>query len=55
MSLIKEIRTKAKKIKGKIVLPEANIDSRVYNACKYILENGLSDIIVFGQEKEYDK
>lgn len=55
MSLIKEIRTKAKKIKGKIVLPEANIDSRVYNACKYILENGLSDIIVFGQEKDYDR
>ena len=47
MLLIQEIRKKAKKINATIVLPEANIDKRMYDACEYVLKNNLSDIIVF--------
>ncbi len=54
MDTINEIINKAKKIKGKIVFPEANIDSRVYDACKEILTKGLSDIIVFGKPNQFD-
>ncbi|MCQ2564801.1 MAG: phosphate acetyltransferase, partial [Clostridia bacterium] len=38
-----------------IILPEANLDKRVYSACKTILKEKLSDIIVFGKESEFDK
>ena len=53
MLLIQEIRKKAKKINATIVLPEANIDKRVYDACEYVLKNNLSDIIVFGKDNEF--
>ena len=53
MKLIQEIRKRAKKIDATIVLPEANIDKRVYDACEFILKNNLSNIIVFGKDSEY--
>lgn len=54
MKIIDEILTRAKKIKGKIVLPEANMDKRVYDACKIIIKENISDIIVLGKSSDFD-
>lgn len=37
-----------------IVLPEANLDSRVYDASKIILKEDICKIIFFGKASEYD-
>ena len=43
MNITKTIRENAKGIDATIVLPEANLDSRVSEACEYILKNKLSN------------
>ena len=55
MKFIKELYKKAKDINGTIILPEANLDSRVYDAAKQILKKEISKIIVFGKFNEFDK
>lgn len=55
MDLVKYIENKAKKIDGKIILPEASFDERVKNACKTILKKKLSKIIVFGKTEDFGK
>ncbi len=55
MELIEKIINKAKKVKGKIILPEAVEDKRVYNACKKMLKDGLTEIIVFGKVDDFDQ
>lgn len=54
MDILNNIINKAKKVKGKIILPETNIDKRVYNACKILLKQNLAEIIVFGKLEEFD-
>ena len=53
MEILKQIQKKAKNKEVTIVLPEANIDERVYKACEIILKQKLSKIIVFGRTKEF--
>ncbi|MCQ2556286.1 MAG: phosphate acetyltransferase [Clostridia bacterium] len=55
MQILKKIKSKAKKVNSTIILPEANLDDRVYSACKIILKEKLSDIIVFGKVGEFDR
>ncbi len=55
MDFIEKLKSKAKKIEATIVLPEANTDNRVYEACKIILKENLSKIIVFGNASDYDE
>lgn len=55
MELMQKLATKAAKIKAKIILPEANLDKRVYAACQQILSQNLSKIVVFGSAKQFDK
>ena len=53
MNIKETLRNKAKNIKSTIILPEANLDKRVADACEIILENGLSNLIIFGKENEF--
>ncbi len=53
MNLMKDIQRKAKSKLATIILPEANLDKRVYTACEIILKKKLSKIIVFGKENEF--
>ncbi len=53
--LIKRLTIQAKLRDKTIILPEANLDERVYKACKIILNKKLSKIIVFGRREEFDK
>lgn len=55
MDIIKCIINKAKQNNSTIILPEANLDERVKSACKIILKNKLSKIIVFGKKEEFSK
>lgn len=55
MKILEEIRERAKSKDLTIVLPEANLDERVKNACVQILAEELSKIIVFGTEKDFPK
>lgn len=55
MELIEKIINKAKRKRGKIILPEAREDKRVYNACKKILKEGLAEIVVFGNVNDFDQ
>lgn len=55
MKILEQIKEKAKIANGTIILPEANMDERVMKAGEIILENGLSNIIVFGKESEFSK
>lgn len=55
MKILEEIRERAKNKDLTIVLPEANIDDRVKDACVKILDEGLSKLIVFGKENEFPK
>lgn len=54
MNLIKDIERRAKLTDATIVLPEANIDKRVYSAAKKILKKKLAKIIVLGKKEEFD-
>jgi phosphate acetyltransferase len=49
MKIIKNLESIAKKNKKRIVLPEAS-DRRILQAAEYVLENGLCDIILIGNE-----
>ena len=53
MNITNEIRANAKLIDAKIILPEADLDERVMQACEYILANGLAKLVVFGEEKQF--
>ena len=55
MKIFKQMQAKAKQIDATIILPEANQDKRVYDACKIILKQKLANIIVFGKAEEFDK
>ena len=55
MKVLEEIKQRAINKDATIILPEANIDERVLDACSKILEQGLSKIIVFGNKKDYPK
>lgn len=55
MKELQKIKQKAKQINATIILPEANIDKRVCDACKYLLKNKLCKIVVFGKVAEFDK
>ncbi len=54
MKILKNLKQKAKQIKATIIMVEANIDERVYEACKIILKQKLANLIVFGKEEEFD-
>ncbi len=53
MELLKELEKRALKIDATIILPEANMDKRVYAACEKILKRKLAKIIVFGKASEF--
>lgn len=53
MKLLNELTKRAKKINSTIILPEANLDERVYSACQEILSRKLSNIIVFGKPSDF--
>lgn len=53
MKIIQSLKEKAKNNQSTIVLPEANLDARVYDACKKILAENLSRIVVFGSKKDF--
>ena len=55
MDILKQIKLKAKSKCSTIILPEANMDERVYKAAKQILREKLAKIIVFGAETDFDK
>lgn len=55
MNFLLDLKKRAKQIDANIVLPEANLDERVYSACKYILKNKLSRITVFGKKTDFDE
>lgn len=48
------IKTKAKQIDVNIVIPEANIDQRIYTACKYLARRNWSKITVLGKPGDFD-
>ncbi len=52
--IIKEIRAKAKQRERRILLPEANLDGRVYDACKYAIKKHLAHIVVLGKASQFD-
>lgn len=53
MKILNQIREKAKNKQSKIILPEANLDERVKNACLQILKEDLSKIIIFGEREDF--
>ena len=55
MKILQELRARAQNKQSKIVLPEANMDERVMLACKEILKEGLSKIVVLGKPSEFSK
>ena len=55
MKIVDELKKHAKKIDATIILPEANIDERVYLAAKEILDKNISKLIVFGNPNQYDE
>ncbi len=55
MKILKQLSNQAKKNNATIILPEANADNRVYEACKIILKQKLAKIIVFGKAEQFDK
>ena len=55
MKILEEIKQRAKSKDYTIILPEANMDERVKQAAVDILKEGLSKLIVFGNEAEYPK
>lgn len=54
MLLLNKLKIRAKNIQATIVLPEASLDKRVYNACKIILKEKLCNLVVFGKDNEFD-
>ncbi len=55
MNFLRNLYSRADKVKATIVLPEANLDERVYKACKKIIKNNICNIIVLGKREQFDK
>ena len=55
MKILNELKKQAKQKMSTIILPEANLDERVYSAAKQILKEKIANIIVFGKGEEFDK
>ncbi|MBR4998731.1 MAG: phosphate acetyltransferase [Clostridia bacterium] len=55
MTILEEIRQRAKNKDCTIVLPEANLDERVKSAVEKILEDGLAKVIIFGKDKDFSQ
>jgi len=55
IKIIKQILTDAKKTKGVILLPEANIDERVQKACELIIKYKFGKIAVLGKPEDFDQ
>lgn len=53
MKILEELKEKAKKINGTIILPEAHTDERVMEAGKIALRDNIAEIIVFGKLEDY--
>lgn len=53
MNIINDIISRAKNKKATIILPEANLDNRVFEAAKEVLKNNLSKLIVFGKKEDF--
>lgn len=54
MKILKNLKQKARQINATIIMAEANIDKRVYEACKIVLKQKIANLIVFGKEEEFD-
>lgn len=53
MDIISKLFNDAKSKKGSILLPEALMDERVMKACKMIVADKLSDIVVIGKREQF--
>ena len=53
MKVLDDILIKAKNKKGKIILPEANVDIRVLEAVKKIVKEKISEVVIFGTKSDY--
>lgn len=53
MNITQQIEERAKKIDATIILPEANLDDRVKEACEIIAKENISKIIIFGKKEEF--
>lgn len=53
MDIISRLYGKAKEKKGKILLPEAILDQRVMNACKMIVADKLSELVLLGKKEQF--
>jgi len=53
MDIINRLYNRAKEKKGKILLPEAILDERVMNACKMIVADKLSELVLIGKKEQY--
>lgn len=51
--MLKDLEKRVQKVSATIVLPEANLDERIYSACQKILKKNLAKIIVFGKRKDF--
>lgn len=55
MTILEEIKLKAKNKDCVIVLPEANLDARVKDAAEKILKDKISKVIVLGNENDFSQ
>lgn len=55
MNILELLTEKAKTKKGKIVLPEALMDTRVMEAVEKIVDRNLSEVVVFGKPENYNE
>lgn len=53
MNILNKLYEQSKKVKGKILLPEALLDERVLEACKILIDEQLSDIVLLGEEGSF--
>lgn len=53
MDIISKLYNRAKQKHGKIILPEALLDERVMNACKMIVADQLSELVLLGKKEQY--
>lgn len=55
MDILKQLQKNAITKQSTIILPEANVDERVYKAAKIILQKKLAKIVVLGKLEQFDK
>ncbi len=53
MDIISRLYNRAKQKEGRIILPEAILDERVMNACKMIVADKLSELVLIGKREQY--